>query len=152
MPLPTAGGIGGQAAVECLVEIPIGVAGINGLVRFTVLKDSNDCATPPLLPISSLETIEASIYLLVAGNGNTAPMRRLPTRHRATSILNFADNKWSLPVQHRKDPAIDPFEIPRQSPANRTTSFWLQPQDCVSVWLLRNDVLMHVQDAPERHT
>ena len=79
-------------------------------------------------------------------------MRRLPTRHRATSILNFADNKWSLPVQHRKDPAIDPFEIPRQSPANRTTSFWLQPQDCVSVWLLRNDVLMHVQDVPERHT
>ena len=127
-------------------------AGINGLVRFTVLKDSNDCATPPLLPISSLETIEASIYLLVAGNGNTAPMRRLPTRHRATSILNFADNKWSLPVQRRKDPAIDPFEIPRQSPANRTTSCWLQPQDCVSVWLLRNDVLMHVQDVPERHT
>ena len=108
MPLPTAGGIGGQAAVECLVEIPIGVAG-----SFTVLKDSNDCATPPLLPISFLETIEATIDtkrdLLVAGNGNTAPMRRLPTRHRATSILNFADNKWSLPVQHRKDPAIDPF-------------------------------------------
>lgn len=154
-PRPSAGGIGGAAIVESMVEIPIGVAQINGVVRFTVLKDSPTCSTPPLLPISFLETIEATIDtrrdLLIAGNGNTAKMHRLPTRHRSTSILDFSDGKWSLPISYRKNPSVDPFEIPHQEPVRQSSSFWMQPNNCISIWLLHQDALVHVQDVDSQH-
>lgn len=70
-------------------------------------------------------------------------MRRLGSRHRAVSILNFSTDGWDLPLHLRKDPAVDPFVIPSsyQTVVN-------PPQDGVSVWLSLDGKLQHVIDLP----
>ena len=70
-------------------------------------------------------------------------MRRLGTRHRAVSILNFSSDGWDLPVHLRKDPAIDPFVIPSTFQAIVSP-----PKDVVSVWLSIDGDLKHVVDFP----
>ena len=51
-PKPGAGGIGGAATVVGVVNVPIGVAGVNGVLKFTVLQDTDAFQTPGLLPIA----------------------------------------------------------------------------------------------------
>ena len=108
--LPCAG-IGGQASLKALVDVPIAVAGIQGVLRFNVLED-NFMATPPLLPISFLETIEANIDLvkdeMSTPQGGKAPMTRLPSGHRTVDIMQF-DN-WKLP-EHFRHRGHDPFQL-----------------------------------------
>ncbi|CAE7227243.1 unnamed protein product, partial [Symbiodinium necroappetens] len=86
-------GIGGSATVTQLVDMPTCVAGILGVVRFSVVEDSESFSTPPLLPISYLEAIRALIDLsnnvLATPDGHRTPMVRLPSGHRAVNILDF---------------------------------------------------------------
>ena len=56
-----AGGIGGAATVKGVAHVPIGVAGSNGVLQFTILEDGDHHRTPPLLPIGWLESVGASI-------------------------------------------------------------------------------------------
>ena len=90
--LPGAGGIVGAAVVHSMMDVPIGVAGHNCILRFTVLKDTGQFETPPLLPVSFLETMDTIIDFqkseCVIG-GNTVEMIRLPTGHRAIDILQY---------------------------------------------------------------
>ncbi|CAJ1448678.1 unnamed protein product, partial [Effrenium voratum] len=40
-----------------VVDVPTNVAGVNGIIRFTVIQDSEAFQTPPLLPVSYLEAV-----------------------------------------------------------------------------------------------
>ena len=61
--------------------------------------------------------------------GPAVPMRRLPTGHRAISIVDFDPDGWSLPDELRKGPAVDPFLI--TSSANYAQS----SDTAILVWL-----------------
>ena len=103
-------GIGGQAKIKRIVDAPVGVAGIHGLLRFTVLADTDKFQTPPLLPISFLEAVGAIIDLsnecLRTPDGHETRMTRLPSGHRSVNILEFGSSEWRLPsaVQDGNDP------------------------------------------------
>ncbi|CAL1144526.1 unnamed protein product [Cladocopium goreaui] len=111
-PLPGAGGIGGAAKVKGTAHVPIGVAKTNGALHFTVLQDGAYHQTPPMLPISWLESVGAMVDCkhnqLILENGGSTDMRRLPTKHRAINI----DEGWDLPRDLRRDPDVDPFLLP----------------------------------------
>ena len=83
-------GIGGQATLASIQDVPVSIAGIHALLRFHVLKDG-EFSTPPLLPISFLEAIKANIDLkdetLSTPDGHKAPMVRQPSGHRTVSIM-----------------------------------------------------------------
>ena len=64
-PKPGAGGIGGAATVVGVVNVPIGVAGVNGVLKFTVLQDTDAFQTPGLLPIDYLESVGALISKMI---------------------------------------------------------------------------------------
>ena len=115
-------GIGGRAKLMGVHDVPTCVAGLLGILRFTVIADTVNFVTPPLLGISCLETIKANIdldtNLYTTPDGHTTLMRRLPTGHRAINMLDFGMTKWKLPQQHQVR-GRDPFRLPdRRSPHN----------------------------------
>ena len=142
-PFTGAGGIGGPAQVVAMLEVPVGVAQVNGVIRFTVLRDG-ESETPPLLSVKYMESVGAVIDFANEKFRKLGPevsMRRLPTGHRAIPILDFDPDGWDLPVELRKDPDIDPFLLPSQS--------YVQAQDNpVLVWLVRDGKMEYVQDLP----
>ena len=157
-PLPGAGGIGGAATVKGIAHVPIGVAGSNGVLQFTILQDGDEHRTPPLLPISWLESVGASIDckhdLLSLEDGSSVNMRRLPTKHRAVSILDFSEDGWDLPRHLRRDPNVDPFVIPHQPATFQAALQQIAENMVISVWLLVDGNLHHLQDLPaeQRHS
>ena len=112
-PMPCAG-IGGAANTVGQADVPTCVAGTLGVIRFTILKDTDAFQTPPLLPISYLEAVDAVIDLprgqLMTASGRSVPMERLPSGHRAVPILDFHSTPWQLPVQLQVD-GSDPFAL-----------------------------------------
>ena len=149
-PLPVsagdgAGGIGGAAVVESMMEVPLGIASNNCVLRFTILRDSDQFQTPPLLPVSFLESVEAIIDLqneLCIINGTPTPMTRLPSAHRTINILDFDQDGWDLPVERRKNPKIDPFKLPPKG----TTNFF--EGGTITVWLQSTKGTTFVQTLP----
>ena len=139
-PLPGAGGIGGLAQVTAMLEVPVGIAGINGVLRFTVLKDTDECETPPLLPASYLESVGAVINFQTetyeTACGRTSTMRRLPSGHRAISVMDFDPSGWNLPPELRKHPHVDPFQMPDAT----TTANW-----AVTVWLCKGTRMHNIE-------
>ncbi|CAE7808261.1 GIP, partial [Symbiodinium sp. CCMP2456] len=109
-------GIGGAAKSVGIIDIPTSVAGVLGLVRFTILEDSKDFETPPLLPISYLEAIKAIIDLdkgeVRLPNGQATPMTRLPSGHRSVNIMNFGHTPCELPAELCDSEGRDPFRVP----------------------------------------
>lgn len=107
-------GVGGEATVMGSVDVPCAIAGLHGVIRFTILKDHEEFKTPPLLPISYLEGIGAELNfqndVLKTRWNHTAAMRRLPSGHRAVDILAFS-GAWNLPAVHRQRDGVDPFSI-----------------------------------------
>ena len=107
-------GIGGDAVIQEVVDVPTCIAGLLGIIRFSVVQDSETMATPPLLPISYLEAVGAIID--VANNqytttdGYSAPLRRLPSGHRAINMLAFHMTPWVLPRAQRVN-GRDPFQL-----------------------------------------
>ena len=101
-PMPCAG-IGGAASTVGQADVPTCVAGTLGVIRFTILQDTDAFQTPPLLPISYLEAVDAVIDLprgqLLTASGRSVPMERLPSGHRSVPILDFHSTPWQLPAQ-----------------------------------------------------
>ena len=121
-------GIGGEARIHSVVDAPVSVCGINGVLRFTVLKDNDNFKTPPLLPISFLEAIRATVDLdaneLRTPDGHQAPMTRLPSGHRSVQIVDIT-GAWHLPEQCMPSSGCDPFRLPEASlawPASSSSS------------------------------
>ena len=131
--LPCAG-IGGAATIVKTVDLPTSVAGQQGVLRMTVLKDSETFSTPPLLPISYLEAVKAIIDLsteeLRLPDGFKTPMYRLSSGHRAVDILQFQEQPWLLPDEFWVD-GKDPFRLPESSLRSASTSLWTIGPDTV---------------------
>ena len=131
--LPCAG-IGGAATIVKTVDLPTSVAGQQGVLRMTVLKDSETFSTPPLLPISYLEAVKAIIDLsteeLRLPDGFKTPMYRLSSGHRAVDILQFQEQPWLLPDEFLVD-GKDPFRLPEFSLRSASTSLWTIGPDTV---------------------
>ncbi|CAL1150714.1 unnamed protein product, partial [Cladocopium goreaui] len=139
----TCAGIGGSAKILGIYDVPVGVARTNGLIRVTEISDEGSFCTPFLLPISYIElvgaTVDVSKELFTLKNGNSTPMRRSPSGHRAISVLEFA-GKWTLPQQLLNELKIEgenPFQAasPKPSPAKSSTSTKFAQRPGVAVWL-----------------
>ena len=65
-------GIGGRAKVLGKVEMPSGMGGVNGIVKYTVVDSSG---VPPLTPVSLLTQVGAVIDL----NSNTMDLKNIET-------------------------------------------------------------------------
>eukprot|EP00435_Cladocopium_sp_Y103_P076026 s33_g73.t1 len=108
-------GIGGRAQLAGVVDVPTCVAGLLGIVRFTIIEDSATFVTPPLLGVSYLEAVGAIIDLQSdtynTPDGHSIRMRRLSSGHRAVHLLDFNETPWKRPPQHQVQ-GHDPFQLP----------------------------------------
>ena len=91
-------GVGGKATVIGIAEVPIGIAGVNGLIELTVVTDN----VPMLLPIRMLKNLRAVVdldtdVLELKAFGVKAPMHQLPSGHMSVSVVEFAPEGWSVP-------------------------------------------------------
>ena len=94
----TARGIGGCARTIGVCELPVGIAGVAGVLETTVVADD----VPLLLPVSLLKALGAIVNLpesklqLTAVQAET-PMSTMASGHLAVSVLDFGPQGWSLP-------------------------------------------------------
>ena len=116
-PMGACAGIGGSAQVAAVWDVPIGIAQTNGLLRVTVVTDTEGFETPFLIPISFQELVGMLIDIdkgeIRTRAGTTATMHRLPTGHRAVSVVDFK-GRWALPRELLRS-GRDPFQLPRAS-------------------------------------
>jgi len=98
-------GVGGGAKVLGVVEAPIGLGGLNGLMRLTVLQDEAEFRIPLLVPINLQEALGFEISLpreeirFSCGDARyQTKMVRECTAHRSMSVMEFADGGWQLPA------------------------------------------------------
>ena len=107
-------GIGGDAIIEQVVDVPTCIAGLLGIIRFSVVTDSATLCAPPLVPVSYLEAVGATIDLgsntYSTQEGYSTTLCRLPSGHRAINILAFGLTPWVLPREHRVG-GKDPFQL-----------------------------------------
>ena len=120
-------GIGGKAKVLGKVEMPSGMGGVNGVVKYSVV-DSPE--VPPLTSVSLLKQVGAVIDL----NNNTVELRKIetmtslnifPTGHVAHKLTEFASGGWKAPTpeqtklfQARSD-VFRPVTLPGESKQRR---------------------------------
>ena len=130
-------GIGGSATAAGIWDIPIGIAKTNGLIRVTELADHEGFETPFLLPVSYQELVGAVVdvkrNLMKLDNGRKTALRRLPTKHRAVSVVEFL-SPWQLPEALQKE-----LKFEKENPfrADVDPSLISGPKQCpgVAVWL-----------------
>ena len=98
-------GIGGKAKVLGKVEMPSGMGGVNGTVKYTVVDSPG---VPPLTPVSQLKQVGAVIDL----NNNTmdlkkiettTTLRTLPSGHVAHKLTEFARGGWKAPTPEQTE-------------------------------------------------
>ena len=98
-------GIGGRAKVLGKVEMPSGMGGVNGIVKYTVVDSPG---VPPLTPVSLLKQVAAVIDL----NSNTmdlmkiettTTLRTLPSGHVAHKLTKLAPLGWKAPTLEQTD-------------------------------------------------
>ena len=94
---PSCTGIGGGAKWVGTIELPVGIAKLNGVLKLNVIQDSKDAPIPLLLPINLLEALGFDIKLKnntcvleeqpwPDGQPRVTSMTRLPSGHRCISI------------------------------------------------------------------
>eukprot|EP00435_Cladocopium_sp_Y103_P026760 s1698_g6.t1 len=94
-------GIGGEAAVCGVAEIPVGVAGVNGLIEVTVVEDR----VPLLLSIKFLKEVEAIVDLVhqrleLRRFGKQCALTHLETGHIGVNVMHFAKGGWKYPGEN----------------------------------------------------
>ena len=91
-------GIGGKAKVLGEVEMPSGMGGVNGIVKYTVI---DSLGVPPLTPVSLLKQVGA-----VTDLNNTMDLKKietkttlrvLPSGHVGHKLTEFAFGGWKAP-------------------------------------------------------
>ena len=94
-------GVGGQAEVAGVIEIPLGLGGISGILECTVVKED----VPLLLPIRLLRDLHAVIDLglnQLKLENTLIPMTTMPTGHASIDVLNLwtpgVDSSFSRPA------------------------------------------------------
>ena len=106
LPMPErceAGGIGGQAKVVGLCDMPTGIAGINGITRWAILDEPDDSQkVPPLLPNKLFKALDAVIEpkhsrMTLRDYNAAAYVEELSSEHHTTPLVAFDDHGWELP-------------------------------------------------------
>ena len=121
MPIPAGReaceGVGGASRIVTVADVPVGIAGVNGLLRVTVIEDTVEQEVPTLIPINLMaalagvvDTREETVNFKVLGV--TAQCQRESTGHLTMSLLEFAEGGWTLPeyireqYQHGSNPFV----------------------------------------------
>ena len=87
------------------VEVPSGMGGVSGTLKYTVVDSPG---VPPLTPVSLLKQVGAVIDL----NSNTmdlkkiettTTLRTLPSGHVAHKLTEFAPGGWKAPILEQTD-------------------------------------------------
>ena len=83
-----------------VVYVPVGLAGCNGIIRFTVLEQD----VPPLLPVGIVRTLQAGLDLTDDGDkgifrqfGGESSLRTLQSGHTVIRADQFDPDGWQLP-------------------------------------------------------
>ena len=129
-PLPPgacAGGVGGKSRVLAMADVPIGIAGTNGLERWLVLDDDEaDLSCPPLVPNRLLIHLDSIIEpkwdrMTLRGVGSQTKLVRLdPSNHHTCSMLSFDTRvhggEWQVDMKHlpyykKRGHTVPPFDF-----------------------------------------
>ena len=96
----SASGIGGMTQPIGVVYVPVGLAGCNGIIRFTVVEQD----VPPLLQVVIMRILQASLDLTDDGDkvifrqfGGESSLRTLQSGHTVTRADQFDPDGWQLP-------------------------------------------------------
>ena len=96
----SASGIGGVTQPIGVVYVPVGLAGCNGTIRFTVVEQD----VPPLLPVEIMRTLQANLELTDDGDkvisrqfGGESSLRTFPSGHTVIRADQFDPDGWQLP-------------------------------------------------------
>ena len=83
-----------------VVYVPVGLAGCNGIIRFTVVEQD----VPTLLPVGMIRTLQANLDLTDDGDkvifrqfGGKSSLRSLQSGHTVTRADQFDPDGWQLP-------------------------------------------------------
>ena len=136
-------GVGGEAKVQGVVEIPMGLGGVNGVLEATVVQED----VPLLIPVRLLRDLRAVIdfskeQVQLMKYDRSTPMTILPSGHASISIVDFASEGWSLPIEAKvrgmreEDFMIEGQHAPRTREAMPAWSnlFVTSPQRNVSLF------------------
>ena len=93
-------GVGGEAQVAGVVEVPLGLGGVCGILECKVVHED----VPLLFPVWLLRDLHACVDL--AGNQLvlkkahvTLPMNTLNSGHAAVDVCDFGKDGWKLPSE-----------------------------------------------------
>ena len=96
----SASGIGGVTRPIGVVYVPVGLAGCNGIIRFTVVEQD----VPPRLPVEIMRTLQANLDLNDDGDkvifrqfGGESLLRTLQSGHTVIRADQFDPDGWQLP-------------------------------------------------------
>ena len=96
----SASGIGGGTQPIGVVYVPVGLAGCNGIIRFTVVEQD----VPPPLPVEIMRKFQAKLDLDDNGGkvifrqfGGGSLLRTLKSGHTAIRADQFDPDGWQLP-------------------------------------------------------
>ena len=88
--------IGGKAKVLGKVEMPSGMGGVNGIVKYTVIDSPG---VPPLTPVSLLKQVDLNSNTMdLKKIETTTTLRALPSEHAAHKLTEFAPGGWEAPT------------------------------------------------------
>ncbi|CAE7781277.1 Top3a [Symbiodinium sp. CCMP2456] len=144
-----ASGVGGRAEVIGVAEVPVGIAGVNGLMEPTVVTDN----VPLLLPIKMLRQLRAVVdldsdTLELKGFGVKTPMTKLPSGHMSVDVLSFAPEGWSLPSDAESNNlSQEQFVLVSSSFVNHSMTSLERP----SVRKVKFEAVNHGADAPSAY-
>ena len=103
----SASGIGGVTQPIGVGHVPVGLAGCNGIIRFTVVEED----VPPPLPVGIMRTLQADLELtddrdkvIFRQFGGESSLRTLPSGQTAIRADQFDPDGWQLPgicISHR---------------------------------------------------
>ena len=92
-------GIGGVTQPIGVENVPVGLAGCNGIIRFTVVEQD----VPPLIPVGLMRTLQASLDLADDGDkvifrqfGGESSLRNLQSGHTDVRADQFDPDGWQL--------------------------------------------------------
>ena len=116
-------GIGGTATTVGVAELPLGLAGVSGILECTVISED----VPLLLPISLMRSLGAEISLPkntlhLTYVGALCNMNTLHSGHAAVSVLEFGPNGWTLPSQCKGTRVASDFRA-SSSPVQQHSGF-----------------------------
>ena len=119
-------GIGGEAKVCGVVEIPISIAGVSCVIEATVVEDE----VPLLLSVKFLREHDAVIdlqksQLHLRTLQRTASLITQKSGHVAVDVCDWQGNQWEVPdIKPRDDMRIEDFLCPTRDRAMRGSVSW----------------------------